>query len=61
MFTLVMKTDAQNNEFEEIELEKLITAASERVWNVFYTHKKEVSMYLFIDLFLLCIFPPERT
>ena len=26
---------------EETELETLITCASERVWNVFYTHKKE--------------------
>ena len=26
---------------EETELETLITCASERVWNVFYMHKKE--------------------
>ena len=30
------------NEDNDSELSNLITAAAERVWNVFYTHKKNV-------------------
>ena len=41
MFLLVVNTETKSTSREETELETLITAASERVWNVFYTHKKE--------------------
>ena len=41
-FPLDITENEAENEENDSELSKLITAAAERVWNVFYTHKKNV-------------------
>lgn len=48
-------TAITSNDGDETALHQLMTAASERVWNVFYKHKKEVWSVILVFMFLIML------
>ena len=56
-FLVDIKENGAENEDNDSELSNLITAAAERVWNVFYTHKKNVRRALCYNTILTSMEP----